>query len=296
MVSPESDPIWSWPEDRWRSLVESVRAGRSLKPRKWKGGARAAVAISVNFANEIGSLAAGLTTPADLSQGHYGTRTGLGRLLAALKRQNVPATFFVPAVAAMLYGEDLRSIAGAGHEIGLAGWIGEAPESLPAGIERDLITGARETLARLAGQAPAGYRAPGGGLSAETPSLLRELGFAYESSLMSDDEPFELLAAGQPTGIVSLPVAAERNDATYWSSRAGNGAPVAPETVFDVLRRDLERAYDEGGLFQVTLHPSLIGRRSRIWILEELLGLARTLPGVWFATHHEVALWCRGKT
>ncbi|HRK25544.1 MAG TPA: polysaccharide deacetylase family protein [Beijerinckiaceae bacterium] len=294
MSSSGGDPIWSWPEDRWRSLIESVRAGRSLKPRKWKNGARAAVAIAVHFDNEIGMLAAGMTTPARLSQGHYGARAGLGRVLGALKRHSVPATFFVPAVAAMLYGDELRTIAGAGHEIALAGWIGEVPAQLPPGVERDLITGARETIARLVGQAPTGYQAPGSGLSAETPAVLCDLGFIYESSLMSDDDPFDLTMAGQPTGLVSLPAAAERDDATYWGAGDTAGT-TSPHAVFEILRRDLERAYDEGGLFQLTLHPALIGRRSRIWVLEELFGLARSLPGVWFATHHEIAHWCRSK-
>ena len=35
---------WQWPEERWRSIVEKVRAGRSLKPAQWPGGARVAVA------------------------------------------------------------------------------------------------------------------------------------------------------------------------------------------------------------------------------------------------------------
>jgi len=52
-------------------------------------------------------------------------------------------------------------------------------------------------------------------------------------------------------------------------------------------------AYDEGGVFQLTMHPHCIGYRSRIWILEELIRHARSKPGVWFATHADVAEWAR---
>ena len=62
----------------------------------------------------------------------------------------------------------------------------------------------------------------------------------------------------------------------------------SPEAVFDIFRREFEAAYREGGLFQLTMHPHVIGYRSRLWILEELIALMRSLPGVWFATHADV--------
>lgn len=36
---------WQWPEEVWRGKVEQVRAGRNLKPAKWKNGARCAIAF-----------------------------------------------------------------------------------------------------------------------------------------------------------------------------------------------------------------------------------------------------------
>ena len=66
-----------------------------------------------------------------------------------------------------------------------------------------------------------------------------------------------------------------------------------PADVFDIFRREFEAAYDDGGLFQLTMHPHVIGYRSRIWILDELIRLARARPGVWFGTHAEVARWAK---
>jgi hypothetical protein len=37
---------WEWPEAHWRRLVDQVRAGRALRPAKWKNSARCAVAFS----------------------------------------------------------------------------------------------------------------------------------------------------------------------------------------------------------------------------------------------------------
>ena len=37
---------YEWPEETWRAIVGKVRAGRSLKPDGWPGGAQCAVALS----------------------------------------------------------------------------------------------------------------------------------------------------------------------------------------------------------------------------------------------------------
>jgi len=41
------------------------------------------------------------------------------------------------------------------------------------------------------------------------------------------------------------------------------------------------------------MHPFIIGYRSRIWILEQLIEHAKAKGAVWFATHAEVARWVR---
>jgi peptidoglycan-N-acetylglucosamine deacetylase len=41
------------------------------------------------------------------------------------------------------------------------------------------------------------------------------------------------------------------------------------------------------------MHPHVIGYRSRIWILEEIIRHAKACKGVWFATHAEVVDWAK---
>lgn len=289
----ESDPVWSWPEERWRASIGAVRAGRSLKPKKWKGGARAIVALSFNCTFETAALGRGVAAAQLLSQGQYGARQGLPRVLRLLKAHGAPATFFVPAVTALLYPDDIKGLVGAGHEIGLMGWIGEATAELPIETARDLLSGARDALERVTGTRPSGFRAEATALSPAFLGLVRDLGLSWDSSLMADNEPYDLLLDGQSSGLVEIPIERVRDDATYFGPDADRMA-TPPEAVFDIFRRELEVAYEEGGLFQLTLHPHIIGHRSRLWIVEEILKIARTLPGVRFATHGEVAGWCRG--
>ena len=281
---------WQWPEAHWRGIVDRVRAGRTLRPRLWPEGARCAVALSFDSDHETNELRDGGESPGKLSQGQYGNRQGVPRILELLARNEVPATFFVPAVTALLYPDEQRRIVAEGHEIGIHGWIHERNSVLPIEAERDLMLRSADTLESVCGVRPVGMRTPSWDFSPNTLTLVREMGLIYDSSLMADVDCYELLENGEPTGVVELPVEWIRDDAVYFNMNRFSGLRphTAPEAVFDIFRREFEAAYREGGLFQLTMHPHVIGYRSRLWILEELIALMRSLPGVWFATHADV--------
>ena len=281
---------WQWPEAHWRGIVDRVRAGRTLRPRLWPEGARCAVALSFDSDHETNELRDGGESPGKLSQGQYGNRQGVPRILELLARNEVPATFFVPAVTALLYPDEQRRIVSEAHEIGIHGWIHERNSVLPIEAERDLMLRSADTLESISGVRPVGMRTPSWDFSPNTLTLVREMGLIYDSSLMADVDCYELLENGEPTGVVELPVEWIRDDAVYFNMNRFSGLRphTSPEAVFDIFRREFEAAYREGGLFQLTMHPHVIGYRSRLWILEELIALMRSLPGVWFATHADV--------
>ena len=289
MTSTPLEP-WQWPEAHWRGIVDRVRAGRTLRPRLWPDGARCAVALSFDSDHETNELRDGGESPGKLSQGQYGNRQGVPRILEILSRTEVPATYFVPAVTALLYPDEQRRIVAEGHEIGIHGWIHERNSVLPIEAERDLMLRSADTLESVCGVRPVGMRTPSWDFSPNTLTLVREMGLIYDSSLMADVDCYELLENGEPTGVVELPVEWIRDDAVYFNMNRFSGLRphTPPEAVFDIFRREFEAAYREGGLFQLTMHPHVIGYRSRLWILEELIALMRSLPGVWFATHADV--------
>ncbi|MCR4395721.1 MAG: polysaccharide deacetylase family protein [Candidatus Saccharicenans sp.] len=92
------------------------------------------------------------------------------------------------------------------HEIGMHGWIHERNSLLSEEEERELMKKSFEVLKERTGQAPAGIRTPSWDFSPATLKTIRELGLVYDSSLMADDRPYELLENGQATGVVELPV------------------------------------------------------------------------------------------
>ncbi len=229
-----------------------------------------------------------------LSWGEFGSRVGVPRLLALLQRYDIRATFFVPAVSALLHPDEQRRVVAEGHEVALHGWIHEINSTLPAADERELMFRSAETLERITGVRPVGMRTPSWDFSPATLAIEKELGLLYDSSLMADEDPYELLLNGEGTGIVEVPVEWVRDDAAYLlMHRFQSLRPyMAPESVLDIFRREFDGAYLDGGLFQLTLHPHVITPRSRIWILEELLRHARD-KDVWFATHAQIAEYVR---
>ncbi|MEU6083821.1 polysaccharide deacetylase [Streptomyces sp. NPDC047108] len=289
MAASEREP-WRWDETTWRGHVHRVRAGRALTP-AWPGGRRAAVALSFDSDHETLPLRDGETRPGKLSQGEFGARVGVRRILRLLERHAIPATFFMPAVSALLHPQEVRGYVDAGHEVGLHGWIHERNVELAPSDERDLAFRSADTLESLTGVRPVGLRTPSWDFSDHTLAVIRELGLLYDSSLMADDACYELLADGEPTGVVELPVEWIRDDAPYFSMErfAALRPYTPPRGVLTIWRDEFDMAYAEGGLFQLTLHPHIIGHRSRMAVLTELVEHIAGHDGVWFATHAQIA-------
>ena len=290
---PVSQPGLKWSEAQIREAVAPVRAGRKLTPRTWPNGAKVAVCLSFDVDNE--QMARGETLPVPMSSGQYGATTGLPRVLRMLDRHRVPASFYIPAASLVVQPSIAQDILKAGHhEIGVHGWIHEnLPTLNNAAEEERLLNQAIEYLTKATGKRPVGYRAPSWAFSQHTLPLIRKAGFLYDSSMMAMDEPYELIANGQPTGLVELPVEWILDDAPYFG-RAG--ALPSPESIFKVYRDEFDVAYDEGTMFMLTMHPHVIGHRSRAVHLDRLIQYMKSKPGVWFATAEQIATYVRNQS
>ena len=233
------------------------------------------MALSFDADHETIPLRDGDESPMRISQGHYGARQAMPRIRALLQKEAIPATFFYPAVSALLH-----------HE---------ANTSLPYAAERDLTFRAADTLARLSGHAPVGMRTASWDFSVNTLAIEREMKLLYDSSLMADDDPYELTDGGVATGIVELPPEWIRDDAVYFNFvRFSALRPYTPPSaVEEIFTAEFDGAWDEGGMFLLTMHPHITGHRSRMPVLERLIRHMKAKGGCWFATHAQVAEWCR---
>ena len=78
---------WDWSEEEWRRIVGRARAGRSLAPASWPGGARCAVSLSFDADHETIPLRDSDESPMRISQGQYGARQGVKRIRALVATQ-----------------------------------------------------------------------------------------------------------------------------------------------------------------------------------------------------------------
>ena len=275
--------------DEIEQVANRVRAGRSLQPEQWPNGARVAVLLSFDVDNDTITLARSATPSIGaMSQGEYGARVGLQRVVDLIDRHAIPASFFIPAVSLILQPDMVDVIQQSGrHEFGVHGWIHELNTELDAETERDLVGRATDYLEEVTGRRPVGYRAPSWNFSPNTLRVIRGFGFLYDRSLMADDRPYELLENGEATGIVELPVEWILDDAPLLNPRGASYT--SPRELLQVYIDEFDKAYEEGTMFVLTTHPHIIGHRSRILILEELISHIQSFDDVWFATHEQVA-------
>jgi peptidoglycan/xylan/chitin deacetylase (PgdA/CDA1 family) len=251
------------------------------------------VLLSFDVDNEtVQGLRTGEISIGPLSQGQYGARVALPRIVKLMDAEKVPATFFFPAWSLKLAPEQADIINNSGlHEIGVHGWIHELNTSLDAATEARLLRQAVDEIENITGRRPVGYRAPSWNHSPNTLRIVRDMGFLYESSLMHDDRPYELLQDGEATGVVELPVEWILDDAPLFNP-LGNRY-MNPRDVMQVWIDEFDKAWEEGTMFLLTMHPHVSGHRSRIIALEGLIDHIQAKGDVWFGTHEAAARYVR---
>ncbi len=282
-----NQPGTKWTDDQLRQTVGLARVGRKLTPKQWPNGARVAVCLSFDDDTEAPLLRDGTTSPTTLSASDFGAESGTPRILKMLDQYQIPSTFFVTGVDAMLHPEMLAAILKSGrNEVGVHGWIHEFPPRLAEGEEERLLDQAINYLTKATGKRPVGYRAPSWAFSNVTLDLIRKKGFVYDSSLQALDEPYEILSRGENTGLVELAIDWTLTETPYLGQ---NGHMPSPELLYQLYKDEFDGAYAEGTAFILTLHPYLSGHRAPMRHLEQFVEYMKSKPGVWFATCEQLA-------
>jgi hypothetical protein len=143
-------------------------------------------------------------------------------------------------------------------------------------------------------------------MSPNTIGLLVDHGFVYDSSMTGDDfRPYkcrlndvasmtEAYKFGEETSLLEIP--------SYWSL---DDFPIFefvlrpitlpglahPSRVLEIWLGDFDYMYERviGGVYDLIMHPQVIGRGHRMLMLERIIRHIRGRPGVWFARMIDVA-------
>lgn len=225
--------------------------------------------------------------PVWLSQGTYGPREGVPRILNLLKDFGLRANFFIPGVVVEWHRSAIDSVVNAGHEIGHHSYSHRWSENLSRAEEYEEMAKGMEVLKNLTGKRPRGWRSPAAEFTTDTIALLEEFGFEYSSNMFDADSPYLLKSGDRITSILEFPFAWLLDDAPFWlySNRLQGRSMAAPSAVLETWTREFDGLVEEEGRCLVLgMHPQVIGRPSRMWVLRKFIEHVLEHGGARFAT------------
>lgn len=269
----------------------------------WPNGAQLAVSIVVNVeegaeatiadgdrapepVDELGiTLKRAMRNYGNESNYQYGLKAGAPRVMRALQKYDIPATFTAAALALERAPDLARQIVDGGHEVCAHGYRWVHQFHMSQEEERDFIRRAVASIQATTGARPYGWLSRYL-LTAHTRPLLLEEGFTYHMDDYSDDAPFWDSHDGK--SIIILPYALDNNDMKFWTAPA-----LTPAQWLEYAIDTFEVLYDEGAsqprMMSLGVHLRIIGRPGRIRVFERFLDHVQNKPNVWFATRKQIA-------
>ena len=148
--------------------------------------------------------------------------------------------------------------------------------------EKAEIAEAIAAIEKAAGVRPKGWLGQDYGESQRTPQLLADAGLDYVLDWPNDDQPYPMKVGRK---FVSMPNQPEWDDVQQlWLRRINT--PRYPDLVGEAF----ELLHQEGGqVFNLSIHPWLMGMAHRIKYLDEALRRIERFGNVWQATPGEIA-------
>lgn len=233
-----------------------------------------------------------------LSRGEFAATVGVPRLLALFGRRDIQTTWFIPGHTVDTWPRLSAQIAQAGHEIGNHGYLHDSFSDCSPDEIRRVLRKANESIERVTGSRPTGFRLPAGDAPGNLLEILLDEGFQYDSSLNGNDfSPYWGRTAdelhddrgnvlGTGIDIVEMPFVVAVNDFPHFESNYGSPTLYghdAPSSVEEIFFAEFDYMYDHaGGTLTATCHPQSIGHGMRIAMLDRWIEHCLARPGTRF--------------
>ena len=257
---------------------------------RWPNGCRAAASITMDNMGEAAELHRG-SWPEDQTIGlHHSVTSALPRMLEMLDEFGVRATYFIEGWNTGAYPQAIQAVRINRHEVAFHSWQHESWRSLGPDEERKLIERSIDGFSKLSLKI-AGFRPPGGVLTSETPTLLKESGVAYCSPAGMD--------AALIDDLVYLPFDWQGVDAYYYSDgfsalrefKGDSPEPLNPETFADRVLHLVDDVIDRGGYTALLFHPFLEIDDDRIRAMRTIIERVVNDDRIWNARCLEISDW-----
>jgi peptidoglycan/xylan/chitin deacetylase (PgdA/CDA1 family) len=166
------------------------------------------------------------------------------------------------------------------------GYTHTPPARLSPEDEEAELARARSLLEGV-GATITGYRSPSWEVSPVTLDLLVKHGFRYLSQFMADIRPY----LHDSHDLIELPIQWLLDDWPHFQMGFGQmDRPVQTTRHVEALwLEELDGIARLGGHCILTMHPQVMGRPSRVALLDRLIAYVKARPELWIATCNEVA-------
>ena len=268
-------------------------SGSDSVPMAWPNGARVALCLTFDFDAESLWLARDPDNAerlATLSQGRYGAKVGVPKILELLTDEGLKGTFFTPGWTIDNHPTKVEAILNHGHELAHHGYVHHWPDAQNPAQVIDEVDRGLEAMQRRFGVKPKGYRPPGSESCHQLLELLTARGILYNSCFKDDIHPYRhTLRDGSP-GPIELPEHPSMDDWSYGTSHLRFPRPIfGTDHVLGIWQDEFRTIRDWGGIYVLVLHPQVTGRPMRLAMLRQFIAFTRQFPDVWYATGAEVA-------
>jgi peptidoglycan/xylan/chitin deacetylase (PgdA/CDA1 family) len=258
----------------------------------------------------------GEDSPCDISRGVFSGEVGSMRLLRMFDRFGIRTTWFIPGHSIESFPKQMKSVAKAGHEIGMHGYSHENPIAMTPEQEEAIFDKCIESITDLSGQSPRGYVAPWWEFGPKTNELLLGKGLKYDHSLMHNDfHPYyatvgdswtkidygkhpdhwmKPLKRGKETDLIEIPASLYLDDLPpmmYIKASPNSHGFVSPRDIeqlwidqFDWIYREYDYA-----VFTMTIHPDVSGKPQVLLMHERIFAHINQHPGVKWVTFEDIA-------
>ena len=192
----------------------------------------------------------------------WGNRVGIWDLLEVLDEYEMPGAALINSAIYDHHPQIAAAFRARGDEVlGHGRTNAERACDLSVQAEREMVRSCVDRIGLEEGVRPEGWLSPWVNQSTATVDILAEQGFRYSLDWPCDDQPVWLQA--DSGSLLALPYARPTNDIAML-----HGAKMAPrvwvDTLIDAFDEMLERSARRPLVFNLSLHPYLIGHAFRL--------------------------------
>lgn len=221
--------------------------------------------------------------PILMSQGAYGWKVGVWRVMDVLRRFGVKSTFFIPGQIVEAHQDVIDALLKDGHEIAHHSHTHRWIVTLSHEEELEEMEKGYQAIVKATGKAPRGWRSPAAEVTDYTMDLMLKYKFDYSSNFFDDDSPYLLNIRGRQTKIVELPFRYILTDSPFFQfAKILPGRTIqSPQTVLDIWSWEFDVLYAENRMMMLACHPEFIGQPSASKLLTKFIEYALGHSNVW---------------